>query len=128
MRLVLAALALTLPTASFAQSATDCTSDAFGNVHCTTRQQQGLDWGILKPQPNAGDNFARGWQQGQRIRAQIEAQRDRRQERAEADDAQAQAKEVGALLAKGDCNGAADYALSAGNLPLAQQVKDYCAK
>lgn len=139
------ALAL-LPSAALAQtSTTDCQRDYFGNVHCTTSQQQGVNWGILtqpQTQPNAGQSFMNGWEQGQRMRAQIEQQRAARaqQEAAEqqaANEAAAaqtaqlandQMREAANMIKSGDCAGAEQYALSVGNIALASQVKDYCAK
>jgi hypothetical protein len=38
------------------------------------------------------------------------------------------AKEAGKMMAAGDCTGAEAYALKAGDLTLAKQVKDYCGK
>jgi TRAP-type uncharacterized transport system substrate-binding protein len=35
---------------------------------------------------------------------------------------------IGKMLAKGDCAGAEQYALQKGELDLAQQVKNYCAR
>ena len=36
-------------------------------------------------------------------------------------------KKAGKLLAKGDCRGATDVALKAGDLKLANEVAEYCA-
>jgi hypothetical protein len=142
-----AAIVLMLaPSIAAAQTqTTDCTTDYFGNVHCTTRQQSGVNWGLLNTtpsQPNAGQSFINGWEQGQRMRAQIEAQRAARaQQQAaeqqaanEASAAQAaqvttdQMHEAAHMIKSGDCAGAEQYALSVGNIPLAKEVKDYCSK
>ena len=71
------------------------------------------------------------WQQSERARQQAES---RRQADAIAslqrtlDRHQAQSVEVARIVAAGDCRGAERYALEAGNLVLAKQVKDYCTK
>lgn len=139
---------LFVPSIAVAQTqTTDCTRDYFGNLHCTTQTNGGINWGLLnqqptQPQPNAGQSFMNGWEQGQRMRAQIEAQRAARAQQQAAEEAQtiAEAEQRGRALAEqqrqtasqmiatGNCNGAEQYALSVSNLDLAKQVKDYCAK
>jgi hypothetical protein len=77
----------------------------------------------------------------ERQRAEQEAANERRREEAAASEAQAQAelararddqaaglrKSVGEMLSTGNCAGAQDLALGAGDIELATQVKTYCA-
>lgn len=134
MKAVLAVLAfLAVPAA--AQTNTRCTT-SFGVTNCQTMQQPGvgIDWGLARPAPNAGDSFTQGYQQGQALRAQREA--------AEAARAQSQASErtriaennrlyfrteAGKMVAGGNCSGARDYAAANGEFELAQQIAAYCA-
>lgn len=147
MRLILvAAIGWFLASGASAQSSTttDCTRDYGGNVHCTTKPS-GVNWGLLNQQPsqpNAGQSFMNGFEQGQRMRAQIEAQRAaqaarRAAEQQAANDAAVaeaaaaadqQTKHAAEMIKGGDCAGAEQFALDAANLELAKQVKDYCAK
>jgi hypothetical protein len=140
-------VALLIPSLAAAQTqTTDCARDYLGNIHCTTNQQQGINWGLITQYPNAGQSFGNGWNQGQQMRAQIEQQR-AAQRRAAAEAAaqeaiqrsadeetqaraaaQAQSDHAGVMIAGGDCVGAQQYALSVGNIVLAKEVKDFCAK
>lgn len=153
MNRVLIALGLCLLTApASAQVNTECSTDYFGVTRCQTTGQPnggGANWGILQNsinQPNVGQRFMEGYEQGQRIRAQREQQRlieqQRRafaQQQAEQQASlQAQLQEeseerslkqrLGQMVASGDCPGAIRAALAAGNFGLANEVQDYCAK
>lgn len=80
-------------------SSTDCTPTATGGQHCMTMGGGQTQY----VDPDWGAAF--------------KARRDRKIRQA-----------VGKLLANGDCAGAEKYALEKGELELAGQVKDYCAR
>jgi hypothetical protein len=85
---------------------TNCHSDSLGGVHCTTTTPPPLVQSY--PQTQTVDQ---DWG------AVFEARRERK--RAEA---------IGKMLARGDCAGAQQYALSKGEIALAAQIRDYCSK
>lgn len=91
----------------------------------------------------AGQALVPDYQQQELRRQQIEEQRQRiRQQQADASYARAQReiaaqraereagirRDVGNMLASGDCEGAQKLALSTGSIDLANQAKAYCAK
>jgi hypothetical protein len=108
--------------AARAQTATtDCWQDGFGSTHCTTRGQ---------PQPDHTiQDFVNGYQRSSQAAtdAQIEAMR-RYREQHRAAVADEQTKVAARMIIDGDCPGAEQYALGAGNIELAREVKDYCAR
>lgn len=113
MRVLALAIALALPASAIAQTTTDCTTDYFGNVHCTTnsRSTAPVDYvSGLGPLPDAGKAFREGMERGAAMRAQ------------------AQSQHVAKMIAAGDCPGAENYALQQGNFDLAKSVRDYCSK
>ncbi len=154
---IAAGLAL-LAAPAVAQQNTQCTT-TFGVTNCTTTGSPtsgGINWELFKP-VDIGDRFNKGYEQGQRIRQQVEERRliaEQRQalaaQRVQLEqvanqaaaqqaseqamfestlaEARAQTMEAAKMLNAGDCKGAQTYALSVGNLPLATKVKDYCAK
>jgi hypothetical protein len=121
----LAIAVLLAPSCALAQnSTTDCQRDYFGNVHCTTQAQPGvsvappLDYGkLLQSGENAVPSYADQVRQEQQLRAARGAL-----------DAREQTQRAAQMIGAGDCAGAEKFALKAGNLALAQQVRDYCQK
>lgn len=100
------------------QTQTNCRTDQWGNTNCTTTQSPGINWDILKKPPPTYTPPPMDW--GSAIASEQEAKRRKK--------AESQVAEVSRLLLAGDCAGAERYALTVGNIPLAQQAKDYCAK
>jgi hypothetical protein len=142
-----AILLLVIPSLAIAQTTTtNCTTYYWGSTQCvsnTPQQSGGMNWGLMttRPATDPGQSFMNGWEQGQRMRAQMEAQRAAQAQQQAAEEAQAiaEAEQRGRALAQqqrqtaaqmvisGDCKGAEQYALSQSNLELAKQVKDYCS-
>lgn len=106
------------------QATTDCTRDYFGNVHCVTNPsstvspQAPADYGALL---NSGRAAVPDYDQTQQQELQLRVQQALLE-------AQEQSRKAGQMIAKGDCSGAEQYALKKGNIELARQVRDYCAK
>lgn len=87
------------------------------------------------PMPDFGNSFMQGYLQGQAIRRQREAAQQEQYARAQAEIAADKArfreglrKDVGDLLAAGDCPKAIAVALKYGEIELANQAKAFCAK
>lgn len=127
-----------------------------GTMNCTSttpqqqqQQQQPLMDTRLITSPNYSQSVMDGFEQGQRIRLQMEQQRliaeqrrmleQQAQQQAQAqqqtvvdpvaqalEQHKAQSWEAAKMVSAQDCRGAEAYALSVGNLVLAKQVKDYC--
>lgn len=129
-----------LSSPALAQQQTNCTTDMWGNVRCTTTGSPtsgGVDYSPLLNQPTAGDSFMKGYENGQRLRAQREAQQrekaahDARMDQwaAQGEEAERQrqlSRQAGQLVAAGDCAGAEKLALEGGDFALAGAVKSYC--
>lgn len=139
------ALGLALVAApALAQNSNTTCSRVGQFVNCQTTTQPQPPSGVpdylgamhVLPDPNA---WARGQQDAERLRAQqlqnqIEALRlaDAQREAQDRQSAQAAANAVvegvADRLNAGDCPGALSLALRSGNIPLATQVKGFCAK
>ena len=121
----LAIVGLLVSSSALAQtSTTDCQRDYFGNMHCTTQTQPDLnsasplDYGkLLQSGENAVPSYAEQERQQQQLRAARTAL-----------EAREQTQRPAQMIGAGDCAGAEKYALRAGNLALAQQVREYCQK
>jgi hypothetical protein len=108
------ALALAIaPVAAWGQTTTTTCEPYFGNVRCQSETNQGVDWsrGVTTPTPEPVD-----WD------AVIEGRRQRQKARKAAK----LREEVGGKIAAGDCAGAEQAALKAGDLDLAAHAKAYC--
>jgi hypothetical protein len=93
---------LLVPSSVLAQNSRDCRHDHLNHISCTTQVQLLADgYGI----PNYAEQL-------RAAQAAFEATE--------------QTKRAAQMVAGGDCAGAERYALRAENLPLAQQVRDYC--
>lgn len=140
MRIGSAALVLSLFGAAHAsaQTTTVCRADN-GTTRCQSQPQGGVDWSLLRPQPDMTGSALDGYAAGVRMRqqrdrdaqlyaqgvAQIEALKAQQAADANQD---ALVKQAGELVSVGKCADAKSLALTAGNFGLAQQIADYCDK
>lgn len=124
--------AFIIPAATSAQShMTECARVGPPDIQFTAQRQFRATTCLFNQaaaQASAVDGFIRGYQQGSEIRADRERRRAARAEQKTARDLEAQAKQAGTMIANGNCAGAEQYALAAGNFDLAERVKAYCAK
>lgn len=125
-----------LPSVAGAQtSTTDCQRDYFGNVHCTTnggpaiQPVQPIDYGaLLRSGQQMVPDYAEQARKAEQLRLLQQQQRAQEQALASAQAERDQKNEAARLIINGDCAGAERYALSAGNIALAKEVRDYCGK
>lgn len=134
-------------SSALAQQTTNCSPDGTGGVHCVTNgnaSQSGANWGLLQQPPatNPMDAFNRGYEDAQRrrvdrqeqemIAAQQQALAAQQQAQSQTANYEAEQRELGVragqMVQAGDCPGALKLALTAGNIVLANSVKQYCAR
>lgn len=90
------------------QATVQCVPNYLGGVRCTTSPTF-----TYQPPVNYYDQIQRGVEQ--------------QQQRNAAQTAVINRQIIGNMLAKGNCDGAEQYAIRTGDLDLAQQVKEYCS-
>jgi hypothetical protein len=118
MRLVIAAALLVLPFAASAQTAsTNCRPDFIGGWNCQSRATPGP----VTANPNAFDGLIRSTPDYSAATGAIARAIRVREVRERVDTATR-------MIANGDCVGAEQFALRAGDLVLAREVKSYCAQ
>lgn len=126
-----------------AQSTTSCSTN-FGVTTCRTTPDPQVNWGILQQAPDPGRSVMQGFENGLRMRREIDRARQEQEWRRMLEESQRSRElvntpppappaedralrlEVSGLLMKGDCQGAQDKALAAGNINLAAEAKTYC--
>lgn len=101
-----------LIAAALLQSTTTCTTYVPNQVNCTTQSQRNDMFG----------DFLKNYQQSSRAATDAQMEAIRRSQR------QSEKEAAAHMIINGDCPGAERYALGKGNIALAQEVKDYCAR
>lgn len=127
--LTLSAL-LSLVAIPAAAQDTTTTCHRFGNtVQCDSHTQTRPDYSAILNMPNPGNTFLDAFNAAQQQQDQQRAQR--LQPTPQADDvnySRAIRAQVGEYLKAGDCETAKALALRSGEIALANEVRDYCAK
>ena len=121
----IAALVLVGSPAWAQSSNTRCTT-TFGVTNCETSTAPQIDWSIIRPPAqNAGDSFWNGYNEARRQRLINEALRTNQKQ---SDEKAKLPREVGRLVASGQCDAAQALALENGDFDLANSARSYCEK
>lgn len=128
-RSLVAALTLLAAGDALAQSTSTC--QWIGTVYqCNHNQAPSVDWSLGVSKTNPGQEFIQSYEAA-RLRkrqelAQQEALRASRAAEMEAAHQTARRNVVSRLLADGNCESAVSFALSAGDIPLAKEAREFC--